>query len=120
MPWSAKLVLILGAVLLLPLVGEYAAVFVLFIAALPLGIAAPIVRGLSATFGYEQYWSAIYIAAIAAGAAALAAFFVFKLRSQSSNEDRSAFYLNGLILTVGLPLLLAVSYLRVEKLFGGL
>jgi hypothetical protein len=118
MPWSAKLVLVLVILLVIPFVGEIAAVLILFAASAPLGLPSPLVMRICAAFGLLQHWTLIYCAALVVIALAFSGFFAFRFLSQATSPQQKAYYLNASILALGTPVVLALAIFRAGKLFG--
>jgi hydrogenase-4 membrane subunit HyfE len=118
MPWSVTLLLVLAGVLALPVVGEYVAVLVLFLAWLPLHALKPLNVLIGWMFGM-QHWLSVEGAVIAALVVAVAAFFGREMRLPSISQQERDKYLNLMILTLGVPVLAAFAFVRAKGLFSG-
>ncbi|MGA2892969.1 MAG: hypothetical protein ABSE22_08865 [Xanthobacteraceae bacterium] len=115
MPWSAKIILLLAVLLVIPSVGEIAAVLILFVVSIPLGLLYPLLIKICGALGLGES----HIASLALFGTIpliLAAYFANKALRQS-NQVLKEYYVNASILAVGTPVILGLAIFRLGNLF---
>jgi hypothetical protein len=118
MPWSVKILLVLAGALALPVIGDYVAVLVLFLAGIPMSALKPLNILIAWMFGMPQ-WLSVEGAVIAVLVVAVAAFFAREMRLPSISPQERDSYLNLMILTLGVPVLAVFAFFRAKGLFDG-
>lgn len=117
MPWSVKVLLMLGAALALPVIGDYVGALVLVLAAIPLSALKPLNMLVAMMVGAHQ-WIWVEGALVAALVVAVAIFFVRQMRQPSITPQVKDYYFNLLILTLGVPVLVGFAFFRAKELFS--
>jgi hypothetical protein len=118
-PWAAWPVGIALGLVAIPAIGQYVAVIIVFAIAAPLGFALLPLAQAAQNAGMTETQS-FYVGAVilAAGVLAIAVLIVGRLLRSDITPREEAACINWLILVIGIPLVIAMSFWQLRGMFG--